>query len=49
MPAAKAIAGLSAAPVNEVAQVWEDQLRPPSMERLTATAPCAGVRATKAK
>ena len=40
LPLLTATAGLSAALVKLVAQFWEAHVRPPSSERLTATAPC---------
>jgi hypothetical protein len=43
------MAGLSAPLVKLVAQLWNDHVRPPSFELLTATAPSAGYMATKAK
>ena len=44
------VGGLLSAPVvKEVAQDWATQVRPPSVERLTATAPSAGPKATKPK
>jgi hypothetical protein len=39
----------AASPVKLVAQLCVAQVRPPSTERLTATAPAAGLKATNAK